>query len=469
MSVPLKVECYSGHTYAERPVAFTWGGQRYRIERVLKQWRSPCGPGFQVLTASGARFELVYDEIQDRWSLEKRPQTTCSKGEKIMRNFVSKRVEAVPPSGIRRFFDIAATMDDVVSLGIGEPDFNAPEAAARAGARALDTGDVHYTSNSGIIELRRAIATHVERLYGVHYDPESEILVTVGVSEALYLALAAILDPGDEVIVPEPCFVSYASGVSLAGGVPVSVPTYVHERFQVTAETLRAAITPRTKALLIGYPNNPTGAVLGRERMAEIAALAGKHDLLVISDEIYDRLVYGVEHICFSSLPGMRQRTIVLQGFSKAYAMTGFRVGFALAPPPLLAAMRKVHQYLIMSAPTVGQRAALGAITQAEEDIQDMVARYDRRRKLIVGGLNEIGLTCFEPQGAFYAFPSIAVTGMDDETFAETLLGEERVAVVPGSAFGESGRGFVRCSYATAYEQIEEALERMARFMRRHG
>jgi len=386
-----------------------------------------------------------------------------------MRNFVSQRVSAVPPSGIRRFFDIAATMDDVISLGIGEPDFNAPEVASRAGATALAEGDVHYTSNSGTVELRRAISDHIEGHYGLRYDPESEILVSVGVSEALYLALTAVLDPGDEVVVPEPCFVSYASGVSLAGGVPVSVPTYVQERFQVTTGALEAAITPRTKALLIGYPNNPTGAVLSPERMAEIAALAEKRDLLVISDEIYDRLVYGVKHICFSSLPNMRERTIVLQGFSKAYAMTGFRVGFALAPAPLLYAMRKVHQYMIMSAPTVGQHAALAAMTHAEEAVQAMVAEYDRRRRLIVGGLNEIGLSCFEPQGAFYAFPSVGVTGMDDETFAETLLQEERVAVVPGGAFGESGRGFVRCSYATAYEKIEQALERMNRFMRRHG
>jgi aminotransferase len=386
-----------------------------------------------------------------------------------MRNFVSDRVQIVPPSGIRRFFDIAATMDDVISLGIGEPDFNAPPVVARAGAEALAKGDVHYTSNSGTIELRRAIADHVAGLYGVHYDPETEILVTVGVSEALYLALTAILDSGDEVIVPEPCFVSYASGVTLAGGIPVSVPTYVHERFQVTAEALRAAITPRTKALLIGYPNNPTGAVLSRERMAEIATLAKEHDLLVISDEIYDRLIYGVTHTCFSSLPGTRERAIVLQGFSKAYAMTGFRVGYALAPAPLAAAMRKVHQYTIMSAPTVGQHAALAALLQGEEAVQAMVTEYDRRRRLIVGGLNQVGLSCFEPQGAFYAFPSIEVTGMDDNTFAETLLQEQRVAVVPGSAFGESGRGFVRCSYATAYEQIEEALERMQHFVRQHG
>lgn len=386
-----------------------------------------------------------------------------------MRDFVSDRVHGVPPSGIRRFFDIAATMDDVISLGIGEPDFDAPPVAARAGADRLAGGDVHYTSNSGTIELRRGIADHVEQLYGIRYDPETEILVTVGVSEALYLALTAVLDPGDEVIVPEPCFVSYASGVTLTGGRPVTVPTDVDERFQVTAETLEAAITPRTKALLIGYPNNPTGAVLSRERMIEVAALAEEHDLLVLSDEIYDRLIYGAEHTCFSSLPGMRERTVVLQGFSKAYAMTGFRVGYALAPAPLLAAMRKVHQYMIMSAPTIGQHVALTALTQAEDAVQAMVAEYDRRRRLIVGGLNEIGLACFEPQGAFYAFPSVKVTGMDDETFAETLLQEERVAVVPGSAFGESGRGFVRCSYATAYEQIEQALERMRRFTRRHG
>jgi aminotransferase len=386
-----------------------------------------------------------------------------------MRNFVSDRVQIVPPSGIRRFFDIAATMDDVISLGIGEPDFNAPTVVARAGAEALAKGDVHYTSNSGTIELRRAIADHVEGLYGVRYDPETEILVTVGVSEALYLALTAILDPGDEVIVPEPCFVSYASGVTLTGGVPVSVPTTVDERFQVTAEALKAAITPRTKALLIGYPNNPTGAVLSRDRMNEIATLAKEHDLLVLSDEIYDRLVYGVEHTCFSSLPGTRERTIVLQGFSKAYAMTGFRVGYALAPAPLLAAMRKVHQYMIMSAPTIAQHAALAGLLQGEKAVQAMVAEYDRRRRLIVGGLNQIGLSCFEPQGAFYAFPATSVTGMDDNTFAETLLQEERVAVVPGSAFGKSGRGFVRCSYATAYEHIEEALERMQHFMQRHG
>ncbi|HHH41598.1 MAG TPA: aminotransferase class I/II-fold pyridoxal phosphate-dependent enzyme [Chloroflexi bacterium] len=386
-----------------------------------------------------------------------------------MRDFISHRVATVPPSGIRRFFDIAATMDDVISLGIGEPDFVSPPAALRAAIASLERGETHYTSNSGTIELRQAIADHVERLYGVRYDPEREVLVTVGVSEALYLALTATLNPGDEVIVPHPCFVSYAPEVIFAGGKPIIVNAIREHDFQITAAQIEEAITPQTKALLIGYPNNPTGAVMTRERLMEIAALAEKHDLLVISDEIYDRLVYGVEHVCFSALPGMWERTIVLQGFSKAYAMTGFRIGYALAPAELLAAMRKVHQYTIMSAPTVGQMAALAAVLEAEEDVQRMVAEYDRRRRLIVDGLNSIGLDCFEPQGAFYAFPSIAVSGMDDNEFAERLLQEERVAVVPGSAFGEAGKGYVRCSYATAYEKIEEALERMHRFVRRYG
>jgi len=386
-----------------------------------------------------------------------------------VRNFVSERISAVPPSGIRRFFDIAATMDDVVSLGIGEPDFKTPEPIVQAGLEALKRGETHYTSNSGLIELRRAIAEHLDRMYGQTYNPASEILVTVGVSEALYLALAATLDPGDEVIVPEPCFVSYAPEVTFAGGTPVIVPTTVENNFQLTAEAIKAAITPRTKVLLIGYPNNPTGAVMSRERLNEIAAVVKQHDLLVISDEIYDRLVYGVDHVCFPSLPGMYSRTVLLQGFSKAYAMTGWRIGYIAAPAEILGMMRKVHQYTIMSAPSVSQHAALAAMRDGEPFVQEMVAEYDRRRRLIVGGLNEIGLKCFEPQGAFYAFPSIEVTGMDGNEFAETLLHEEKVAVVPGVAFGEAGEGYVRCSYATAYEKIEEALERLHQFVRRHG
>jgi len=386
-----------------------------------------------------------------------------------VRNFVSERIASVPPSGIRRFFDIAATMEDVISLGIGEPDFVTPEPIVRAGIEALKRGETHYTSNSGLMELRRAIAEHLDRLYGQTYNPASEILITVGVSEALYLACAAILDPGDEVIIPEPCFVSYAPEVTFAGGVPVMVPTTPENEWQVTGEAIEAAVTERTKALLLGYPNNPTGAVMSRERLNEIAAVVKRYDLLVISDELYDRLVYDVEHVCFPSLPGMYSRTILLMGFSKAYAMTGWRIGYAAAPAEILGMMRKIHQYTIMCAPTVSQYAALAALEEGEPYVQEMRAEYNRRRRLIVDGLNEIGLTCSEPQGAFYAFPSIAVTGMDENEFAERLLREERVAVVPGSAFGEAGKGHVRCSYATAYEQIEEALERIRRFIRRYG
>ncbi len=387
----------------------------------------------------------------------------------MSRNFLSKRIATVPPSGIRRFFDIAATMEDVISLGIGEPDFVTPAPIIQAAIKALEQGETHYTSNAGLLELRQAIAEHLERLYGLSYDPVEEVLVTVGVSEALYLSLAATLDPGDEVIVPEPCFVAYTPEVIFAGGRPVVIPTTADENFQVTAGAISAALTPRTKALLIGYPNNPTGAIMERAKLEEIAALAEQHDLLVISDELYDRLVYGVEHVCFPSLPGMRERTILLQGFSKNYAMTGWRIGYVAAPAEIMELVRRIHQYTIMSAPTVSQYAALAALREGEPFIRSMVEEYDRRRRLIVDGLNDIGLRCFEPRGAFYAFPSIEITGLDEVEFAEALLREERVACVPGSAFGEAGRGYVRCSYATAYEKIEEALERIRRFVRRYG
>ena len=386
-----------------------------------------------------------------------------------MRSFIANRVQQIPPSGIRRFFDIAATMDDVISLGIGEPDFVTPQAVLDAGVASLRAGHTHYTSNNGTIELRNGISRHLKRLYDVEYDPALEIVITVGVSEAMYLALTAILNPGDEVIVPQPCFVSYAAEVSLAGGTPVPIATRVENNFQVTAEEVERAITRHTKALLIGYPNNPTGAVLERETLEAIARVAQKHDILVISDEIYDRLVYGIEHVCFASLPGMWERTILLGGFSKAYAMTGWRLGYAAAPPEILGAMKKIHQYTIMSAPTTAQEAALVALEQGEAAIEEMRQRYDRRRRLIVDGLNSIGLKCFEPRGAFYAFPSVRGSGMDDAEFAERLLDEERVAVIPGRAFGIGGAGYVRCSYATAYEKIEQALERIARFARRHG
>ena len=386
-----------------------------------------------------------------------------------MRNFISTRVDLTPPSGIRKFFDIAATMPNVISLGIGEPDFVTPESILQSGIASLQRGETSYTSNSGTLELRNALSRHLQRLYGVVYEPESEILITVGVSEALYLGLTAVLNPGNEVIIPEPCFVAYAPEVTFANGVPVMVPTFVADNFQVTAATIAAAITPETKAILLGYPNNPTGAVMTRRVMEEIAAVAEQHDLLVISDEIYDQLVYGIEHVCVPSLPGMRERTILLGGFSKNYAMTGWRIGYACTNPELLAAMRKVHQYTIMSAPTTAQAAAVVALEEGHEHVERMRREYDRRRRLIVDGFNTLGLDCFEPRGAFYAFPSIRRSGMSSDDFAMTLLAEEEVALVPGDAFGASGAGFVRASYATAYEKIEEALNRIESFMRRHG
>jgi aminotransferase len=384
-------------------------------------------------------------------------------------SFLSQRVAGLKPSGIRKFFDIVATMKDVISLGIGEPDFVTPEPIVKAGVRALQAGETHYTSNAGLMELRQAISTYLHTRYGVAYDPGNEVVVSVGVSEALYLALTAVLDPGDEVIVPTPCFVAYQAEVTLAGGIPVELPTCVEDQFQVRGDTLRAAITPRTKALLIGYPNNPTGAVATRESLLEVAKIAEEFDLVVISDELYDQLVYEVQHVCFAALPGMHQRTILLGGFSKNYAMTGWRAGFAAAPAAILQGLLRVHQYTIMSAPTMTQMAALEAMKNGAEFVEQMRNEYDRRRRLIVSGLNELGLPTFEPHGAFYAFPSIVNSGMDEEIFAQKLLEEERVAVVPGSAFGAGGEGFVRCSYATAYEKIEEALHRIDRFMRRYG
>jgi aminotransferase len=384
--------------------------------------------------------------------------------------YLSQRVADLKPSGIRKFFDIAATMDDVISLGIGEPDFTTPKPILDAGIRSLQNGETHYTSNSGKLELRRAIAANLTKLYGVTYNPVDEIIATVGVSEALYLALTAILDPGDEVIVPTPCFVSYQAEVILAGGVPVEIPAKMEDNFQVDPERIRAAITPRTKCIFVGYPNNPTGAVAERETLLEVAKLAEEFDLVLISDEIYDRLVYGFEHVCLPTLSeSIQRRTILLGGFSKDYAMTGWRIGYAAGPAELIKGLVRIHQYTIMSAPTTAQDAALEALLSGEPHVQAMVAEYDRRRKLIVTGLNRLGLATFEPRGAFYAFPKIAASGMDDETFAEKLLREEKVAVVPGNAFGPGGEGFVRACYATAYEKIEEALFRMERFMSRHG
>jgi aminotransferase len=360
-------------------------------------------------------------------------------------------------------------MKDVISLGIGEPDFTTPEPIMQAGIRSMQAGETHYTSNFGRLDLRTAVAEHLHRLYGVTYDPATEVLITVGVSEALYLAMNAILNPGEQVIVPTPSFVSYPAEVILAGGEAVELPTCVEDGFLPTAADLEAVITPRTKAILIGYPNNPTGAVATHAALVEVARLAEKYDLVVISDELYDQLVYGVPHVCFPTLEGMRRRTILLGGFSKNYAMTGWRIGYAVGPAEMIKGLVRIHQYTIMSAPTTAQAAALEAILRGAPHVEAMRREYNRRRELIVPGLNQLGLPTFEPHGAFYAFPNISVTGMDDETFAQKLLEEERVAVVPGNSFGPGGEGYVRCSYATAYEQIEEALRRMERFMRRHG
>jgi aminotransferase len=384
--------------------------------------------------------------------------------------YLARSVAGLKPSGIRKFFDIAATMKDVISLGIGEPDFTTPKPILEAGVRSLRAGETHYTSNSGKLELRQAIAGNLKRLYGVSYDPVDEIIATVGVSEALYLAMTALLNPGDEVIIPTPCFVSYQAEVILAGGVPVEIPSRMEDDFQLDPDHIRAAITDKTKVIFVGYPSNPTGAVALHDTLKKVAEIAIEHDLIIISDEIYDRLVYNFEHVCVPALGDeIKKRTVLLGGLSKAYAMTGWRVGYACGPADIIKGMVRVHQYTIMSAPTTAQDAGVEAMNHGEKYVQEMVAEYDRRRKLIVGGLNKLGLTTFEPRGAFYAFPKISASGMDDEGFAEKLLVEEHVAVVPGNAFGKGGEGFVRCSYATAYEKIEEALRRMEKFMNRHG
>lgn len=381
--------------------------------------------------------------------------------------YISRCIAGLKPSGIRKFFDIAATMKDVISLGIGEPDFTTPEPILEAGIRSLQRGETHYTSNHGILPLREALSTHIERLYGVHYDPATEIVITVGGSEALNLSAIALLDPGDELIIPTPCFVTYQAAAIMAGGVAVEVPCHMENNFDIDPKDIAQAVTPHSKAILLGFPNNPTGAVASRENLLEVAKLANEHDLIVLSDEIYDRLVYGVPHVCFPALPGMRERTILLGGFSKDYAMTGWRIGYAAGPAELIKGLVRVHQYMVMSAPTMSQFAALEALQSGEPHVEEMRREYDRRRRLIVDGLNRIGLPTFEPKGAFYAFPKVTITGLNDEDFAHRLLQEEHVAVVPGNSFGLGGEGFVRCSYATAYEKIEEALKRIERFCKK--
>ena len=381
---------------------------------------------------------------------------------------LAERVRQVPPSGIRKFFDILATMTDVISLGVGEPDFDTPRSIVEAGVESLREGRTHYTSNYGTIELRRALSDHLERLYGVRYDPATEILIPVGASEALDLALRATCDPGDEVILHEPSYVAYIPAIKFAGGEVVHVATRFEDDFALDPAAVEAAITPRTKALFLGYPCNPTGAVLPEAVQDELARIAEKHDLLVYADEIYDRLAYGTyRHRAFSALPGMRERTILMGGFSKAYAMTGWRIGWLAAPAELVEGIVKIHQYTIMTAPTVAQDAALIAITEGEPEVARMLAEYDRRRRLVVDSFNAMGLETFEPRGAFYAFPRITSTGLDGETFSRRLLEEEHVAVVPGGAFGPSGAEHVRACYATSYERLEEAMARIGRFVER--
>ena len=386
----------------------------------------------------------------------------------LIERALAERVRQVPPSGIRKFFDILATMTDVISLGVGEPDFDTPRPIVEAGVESLREGRTHYTSNYGTIELRRALADHLEGRYGVRYDPAKELLITVGASEALDLALRATCDPGDEVILHEPSYVAYIPAIKFAGGEVVHVATRFEDDFALDPAAVEAAITPRTKALFLGYPCNPTGAVLPDAIQDELARIAERHDLLVYSDEIYDRLAYGsYRHRAFSALPGMKDRTILMGGFSKAYAMTGWRIGWLAGPAEIVEGILKIHQYTIMTAPTVAQDAALVAITEGEPEVARMLAEYDRRRRLVVDSLNAMGLETFEPRGAFYAFPRITSTGLDAETFSRRLLEEEHVAVVPGGAFGPSGAEHVRACYATSYERLEEAMARIGRFVER--
>jgi len=381
---------------------------------------------------------------------------------------ISDRANRLSPSGIRKFFDLLMNMEGVISLGVGEPDYSTPWHISEAAVKSLEKGYTMYTSNSGIMELRELTCKYLKEKYNIDYDPYGEILMTVGVSEALDLAMRAIINPGDEVIMTDPHYVAYDSCVILAEGKPVMVPTYQKNNFEVEAKDIEAKITKKTKAILIGFPSNPTGAVMSKQKLLDIAKVAKKHNLTVISDEIYARLTYDMEHTCFASLPGVRENTILLGGFSKAYAMTGWRIGYAVAPKEIIAAMTKIHQYTIMSASTPAQVAAIEALKTGEPDVVEMTEDYNRRRKVIVKGLNDIGLPCFEPKGAFYAFPSITGMSMNSEEFSERLLTEEKVAVVPGSAFGACGEGYVRCCYATSLADIEEALKRMARFVKKY-
>ncbi len=384
-----------------------------------------------------------------------------------IQRLLNPTVKNIPPSGIRRFFDIAAEMEDAISLGVGEPDFVTPWHIRDEGIYSLEKGMTYYTSNAGLKELRIEIARYLERRFSLTYDPLSQVVVTVGGSEAIDLCIRSVISPGDEVLIPEPCFVCYNPITTLAGGVPVSIVTKQEKEFRLTPDELRAAITPRTKLLVLPFPNNPTGGIMSKSDLEAIAEVLRGTDILVLADEIYAELTYGGDkHFSIAQIPEMYERTILVSGFSKAYAMTGWRLGYACAHPDLIKAMTKVHQYAIISAPTAAQYAAIEALKNGDEDIEMMREEYNMRRNVMVKGFNDMGLECFEPKGAFYTFPCIKSTGLSSNDFCEKLLREKKVAVVPGSAFGESGEGFVRCSYAYSIENINEALNRIEAFVK---
>lgn len=379
---------------------------------------------------------------------------------------MNQQLQSLKPSGIRKFFDIASEMDDVISLSIGEPDFSTPWHVRQAGIQTLEKGKTWYSPNRGFMELRQEICKWMARKYEVEYDPATDVVVTVGGSEAIDAALRTLVNPGDEVLIPEPSFVCYVPLAQMAGGVPVILETTAENDFRLTAEELRSKITPKSKILVLPFPNNPTGAVMRREHLEEIAAVVKEHNLMVISDEIYSELTYGsTPHVSFASIEGMKERTILINGFSKAYAMTGWRLGFAMGPTPIIAEMTKLHQYGIMSAPTMAQYAAIEALKNGDDDIEEMRTQYDMRRRLIVDSFNSLGLSCFEPEGAFYVFPCIKSSGLSSQEFCERLIYAEKVAIVPGDAFGDCGEGFARVAYSNSIANITEALKRIERFL----
>jgi len=382
-----------------------------------------------------------------------------------LRDRLARQVRDIPRSGIRDFFDIVSTMKDVISLGIGEPDFDTPWHVRESTVFSLERGATHYTSNLGYLELRKALGKYVRKQFGAEYNPENEILVTVGVSEALDIALRALINPGDEVLFHEPCYVSYRATILFAHGVPLAVETKADNGFRLTRAMLEAKVTPKTKVLMLNFPNNPTGAVMSRQDLEDIAAFARERDLIVITDEIYAELTYDTPHTSIVSLPGMRDRTIFLHGFSKAWAMTGFRLGYACGPAELIEAMMKIHQYTMLCASSMGQKAALEALTRPDVDVGEMVGEYRRRRNYIASAFADLGLECHRPLGAFYAFPSVAKFGLKSKDFAIKLLNEEKVAAVPGTAFGDCGEGFLRCAYATSLDNLKEAMVRLKRFL----